>query len=815
MQIILLENYTDYFSRKVILRNLTSEYVNAVGSGHYETKTGVNFNPNDNLSTELVVNSMSIQPNYLLVADEKFYVIQSRWYVLRAERLLGGQWRLTLRRDVIADNYRTLKDAPVYVEKGKLDDADPMICNSEGIQFNKVKVSEELLKDPKCSASWLVGYIARNTGDETITSTIPSPTITYVNLSDIATAMGITSAQLSAICNIDGSGNQAFFFNKLRLRYGVRYTSTNPYAMPYVADNVWLDPDTFELADFTEEGMADFTDPYYSGVNTDDQGAEIADYLSANVSDFAGDVSSKLSLSQVYLSPSQLETLRSYNGQTVLYSGSYYVISTTIGSSRDFDSGYFDPAGTSALEDAMGILATGMTMAGGGKARILGTANVCSINLDSSAISLPTLTVEISSSRLNLEDRPYDMFAIPLFDGVYLREGTGGSEVLVSCSPNHCRRIATQIALQLDAKLYDLQLLPYCPVRDCIVRRLNYPTPGKARYMIQVDALGVEDTAYSWIINTGDNSKVGALLWVPKSSFNFQIAHELGLEDSMKVDSQVSEYRLVSPNYQGSFDFNVAFNGGSVKGFDVYCTYKPYSPFIKVAPQFDFLYGADYGDQRGLICGGDFSISLIKSAWESYQLQNKNYQNIFNREIQNMRFEQYYQRRDLLVGGAVSIFGDTTKGAMAGAMASGSPYGAIAGGVIGGSASAIGYAIDIDTLAKRQREQRELAYDRFGYNLANVQALPYTLTKVDQFDAVSKIWPFLEHYMCTDQELEALKLKIQYEGMAVNRIGTIAEFKKKDELNFFKGFLIRADGTSYPSNISQAIADELAKGVYI
>ena len=815
MLIILLENYTDYFSRKVILHNLTSEYYDAVGTGHYEIKPGVNFNPNDNLSTELVVNSMAIQPNYLLVAAEQSYVIQSRWYVLRAERLLGGQWRLTLRRDVIADNYKSLKEAPVYVEKGMLPDTDPMICNSEGVQFNKVKIGEELLKDPKCSAAWLVGYIARNTGDETITSSLPTPDMPFININDIAADLGITAAQLAAILNVDGSGTPAYFFNKVSLRYGVRYTSQNPYSMPYVAETLSLNPNDFSLADMAKEGMARFTDPYYSGVNTEGQAAAVADYLVNNPTDFASDIAAKLSLSQVYLSPEQLEKIRSYNGQVVLYAGSYYVINTTIGSTANIDSGYFDPAGTAALEDAMGTLASGMSLKAGGKVRIMATAQVCSITLDSTSITLPALSVEISSSRLNLEDRPYDMFAIPLFDGYYLREGSGGSEVIAKCDPNACRRIASQIALQLDAKLYDLQLLPYCPIRECIQLRINYPTAGRSRYMIQVDRLGVEDIAYSWIINTADDSKVGVVMWVPKSSFNFQIIHEIGLEDNMKVDSQVSEYRLVSPNYQGSFDFNVAFNGGKVQGFDVYCTYKPYNPFIKVAPQFDFLYGSDYGDQRGLICGGDFSISLIKSAWESYQLQNKNYQNIFNRDIQNMRFDQYYQRRDLLVSGAVSLFGDATKGAMAGAMASGSPYGAIAGGVIGGSASAIGYAIDVDTLAKRQREQRELAYDRFGYNLANVQALPYTLTKVDQFDAVSKIWPFLEHYMCTEQEVQALKLKIQYEGMAVNRIGTLAEFKRKDGLGFFKGFLIRADGTSYPSNISQAIADELAKGVYI
>ena len=78
----------------------------------------------------------------------------------------------------------------------------------------------------------------------------------------------------------------------------------------------------------------------------------------------------------------------------------------------------------------------------------------------------------------------------------------------------------------------------------------------------------------------------------------------------MKIDSQTDFYRLVSPNYQGSFDFNVARNGGRVEGFIADCTYKPYTPYIRVAPQFAWLYGTEYGDARGLICSGDFSIGF-------------------------------------------------------------------------------------------------------------------------------------------------------------------------------------------------------------
>ena len=77
---------------------------------------------------------------------------------------------------------------------------------------------------------------------------------------------------------------------------------------------------------------------------------------------------------------------------------------------------------------------------------------------------------------------------------------------------------------------------------------------------------------------------------------------------------------------------NAAKNGG-VSFFNIDCTYKPYNPYIHVNPNFGRLYGGDFDDSRGLIVGGDFSLPQTTSAWESYQLSNKNFQASFDRQI--------------------------------------------------------------------------------------------------------------------------------------------------------------------------------------
>ena len=308
----------------------------------------------------------------------------------------------------------------------------------------------------------------------------------------------------------------------------------------------------------------------------------------------------------------------------------------------------------------------------------------------------------------------------------------------------------------------------------------------------------------------------GVILWASKNSFNVSIDQNLSIEHSMKTDSNCCMWRLCSPNYQGSFEFNVAKNGGAVNGFRADCTYKPYNPYIRVYPNFSWLYGTDFGDGRGLICGGDFSLPQVTDAWASYQLQNKNYQNTFNREIQSLDYNNSIALRNQRVSAATGIISDIAKGAGSGAILGGGSIGygigGVIGGAIGGVASMIGGITDTQTMVKQQQESRQLAIDKYSYQLGNIQALPYTISKVGTFDINSKVFPFLEFYSCTDAELEAFENKIKYESMTVMRIGTLEEFKKTD-MSYIKGSLIRLD-IHGDSNLVNDIYAEMARGVY-
>ena len=279
-----------------------------------------------------------------------------------------------------------------------------------------------------------------------------------------------------------------------------------------------------------------------------------------------------------------------------------------------------------------------------------------------------------------------------------------------------------------------------------------------------------------------------------------------------KIDNETKMYRLCSPNYSGQFEFSAAKNGG-VTSFNVDYTYKPYNPYIHVNPDFKKLYGRDFDDMRGLVCGGDFSISLIDDKWSSFQINNKNYQLIFDREVQNMAFnrrqERVYEAFDLATGSASGA----AQGAMTGAAAG--PYGAIAGAVMGGAASATGGAIDIALKEARYKENISLKTDLYNYNLANIRALPASLSKATSLTKNYKFWPFLETYESTDAEKEALKAKIRYNGMTVGIIDHIANYIYEGEVSFVKGQIIRLENLPEATDVAYEIYNEILKGVYL
>lgn len=286
-----------------------------------------------------------------------------------------------------------------------------------------------------------------------------------------------------------------------------------------------------------------------------------------------------------------------------------------------------------------------------------------------------------------------------------------------------------------------------------------------------------------------------------------------------KVSNECNLYRLVSNNYNGIFEFSVAKSNG-VDGFIIDCTYKPWAPYIHIIPKLKGLYGENFvtiDDARGLICGGDYSIPQLSNAWSNYQLQNKTYQDMFDRQIKNMDVMNDITKQEALVSAVLSPISGAVSGAVAGASASaGNPYVAAAGAIIGGISTSIAAGMDYTNTLKRMEENRDYAIDMYNFNLQNIQAIPTSLTKTSALVYNTRIFPFVEYYTCTDIEKQALKDKLKYNGMTIMAISTLSNYVGiGTEPHFYKGKIIRLEDITSDSHVAYVIYDELNKGVYL
>lgn len=389
----------------------------------------------------------------------------------------------------------------------------------------------------------------------------------------------------------------------------------------------------------------------------------------------------------------------------------------------------------------------------------------------------------IPAQRPILDDAPYDMFAMPY--GTY--NNIGNKQITIKTAST----IMSNLNVSASSDLYDVQLLPFSP-------KLSTTTTD---------------------IKDASENVIGKIYWATESSFSkiIPLDKPIGVENK-KIDHICNKYRLVSPNYSGQFEFTAAANNG-ISGFKVDCTYMPINPYIRVAPLFGGLYGTEFNDARGLICGGDFSLPVVNSAWVSYQQNNKNYQAIFDRQIQNLEFTNDINRKMERINAITGTVQGATAGAMAGA--SFGPWGAVAGAVVGTAAAGIGGVADITINESIRQENMSYTRDRFTLSLGNIQAQPYSLSKTTAFTANNKIFPILEYYTCSEREKLAVASQIAQYSMNVGIIGTLQEFlsnswsyKDIQARKYIRGVFTQIKGINDDFHLLNTINQELSRGIY-
>lgn len=169
--------------------------------------------------------------------------------------------------------------------------------------------------------------------------------------------------------------------------------------------------------------------------------------------------------------------------------------------------------------------------------------------------------------------------------------------------------------LQDGKHLYDVQLLPYCP----IVNEIKISGPTNDSFTINSSTISGNRKIKFYQTDGSTFNTTTPLMEAFvffNSSFTFDIP--LVIKDKKtpfdkKLASETELYRFSSPNYSAFFDFNPYMNNGMTK-LNVDCTYKPFKSYIHLNPDFKGLYGADFNDSRGLVITSDFSIPQVTDA---------------------------------------------------------------------------------------------------------------------------------------------------------------------------------------------------------
>lgn len=858
MTIYVLSGFNNYYNRIVKKFDTVEEYM----SYELHTQQNYNFVPNDNVNTQVVlgsnVNLYDGTGDYLLAVNE-FNEIVSRWFIIESVRDRAGQYTLTLHRDLVADHYDQLLDAPMFIEKATIQTTTtPLIYNKEDMSFNQIKLRQDTLKDFS-GIPWLVGYLPKKyKNDNWVTLEYSTERVADIDLpegldswewNEYANGKSFSSPQkifYSTMINTNfyGPTGTNYKHHDKKSAFNLTRDSNNNYYTYEEFLNQANSTDYQETSlsmtssGYTTEYVFIYNRDYSKHVNYSSQTIE-----KLNAKFWTNGLASRIPTKIAAQEFEELQGKIVHDSITGLY---YQVLIKPVRTATYVDYPSVDNAiGSDSIYALMRDNLTRNPTDTITPLDIQGNPNRFSFAVYWTAQDYVIDLVDVSgqakfkvndTDRYETADSAFDVFAIPYTDNLSLYRNVEDLPPKPICktSKSLALAVALQTASQLgQSAIYDLQLLPYCPCR--YIENFYMKTPGwherddgtwsgtgdfynvRTEYCLDISLLhpvitGIykQDVAEPTI-----DDLLQIMFWATESAFTFDIPYAINIPTDIteiKVANQCDKYRLVSPTGSGQFEFNAVMNGG-VSKFNVDCTYQPFNPYIHINPDFGELYGQDYNDWRGLICSGDFSLPQQTSAWANYKLQNKNYQESFDRTLQNMEVSHRIQREQQVFNAFTGTLMGGAGGALAGAK--GGIYGAIAGAVVGTAASAVGGALDVQYGDILRAEALDYTKDQFGYQLDNIQALPYSVTKSTPLTNNNPIFPIIEYYSCTDTEKQMLRDKMTWNGMTIMAIDTMKNYINSDYEQYIKGKLIRLETINDDYHIINALSGELDKGVYI
>lgn len=809
---LILLKYHNYYSRRFDHCSKLQDYYDN-GGIRLDVIKNYNFKLNNGITTSVILNDAidlenSLQADYLIECDNSNN-IKSTWYIISILKIRDNQYQLTLQRDVVNDFYKYYFNKDSLISRCLLPEDSKYIFNKENLNFNQIKKNEILLKD-RSNCGWLVGYLPAKLTEEEVT--ITANTLDNNSKTDYIFS-SINAFEYKNIAHPFNNNNQKIKRDGNKIIVDFKLQDKNIVEKVYRfiydedAQKIIRDDERAITGDVTINN--NFSTSYGNRLYEISYSATTAVYVITKSAPYdfdliAGDIEYTLLTRLLTYKTTDITTsvidfknnYNDYNGRTAKVANNKYkieLIKNGFGAERvgienaNIDSTFETTVLDLLNRDTILDYATQLIPFNSGSILPSVAYNTIYFNFGNLYKTITT-TIPADSARQHCYDSGgFDIFCLPYSDNLDF------DQTLTSNKFNNLA-IANAIMTNFSGQSIDLQILPYCPI-------INQISDGS----IATDYLSKSE------IKDGTNI-IGYLFWLNTANFELECKQSCGSNESKKILNETKMWRLCSPNYASQFEFNIAKLDKQAGPFTVDVSLKPYNPYIRVAPKFSDLYGKDFNDKRGLILAGDFSLPLASSAWASYELSNKNYEKTFNREIESLE----YQNKWSLAGDISNAIVGTAAGYALGAKSFGS-----IGGVIGGSLAAGGGVLDIFTNQSLRNESINKQKDLFKYQLDNIKAMPSTINKGTPLDINFKIWPLVEEYSASDEEIEEFKKYIKYRGMTANIVDTIDNVKDYKvnsifdfDYRYIEGLPLELENIGN-YELAQFLANELQNGIYI
>lgn len=824
----LLKNFNNYYNRQLKIRETLEDYID--DDEIYITSIGtderpMNFDIKDGLLTEAIFNYTAANPtpDYAIVEFEDTF---TRWFVIECKQTRGLQHKAILKRDVLAEFYSVIKESPCIIQKGYVGNSSVLAFNKEQQQYNKVKDKELLIKD-NTNMGYVVGFIdrdAEHSGPVDATykgslqinfdyASLPTSIKDYMAIGSATpneTLERIKGDSTNNICpslefGLKTIRSKLWYYGKVFSKPRSNFPST-PSTGEEVTNYTTLDRDSYNVYPVTYTNCYAVSENY---VNI----TEAADFMGTYASMWRNkliNITKDMWYSYLGLDLTTLTILQQLNGKICEIGGVYYKCKLVSGLSvQNKSMGVNASPYAAALTNALKVTLPSETELNGivlKQRSVYYDEDHTPFDTESTDYTIYYNTEEIylrlvpqnvnvwteltaKSSRSHLIDAPYDMFVIPYGD-----DSLDYTYMNVTYHPD--KNMAVNLAIEMCRSLgtsesYDIQIVPYCPIR-------NEGTIGDT---IDFSLCNCE-LIYNGTNHDATDTVVGVYMWAEKSSDTFSIVESrsdltlVGSELTYKEITQLKQFILCSPDKAAQWEFNPCMNNG-IKKWNVSFDYRPFSSYVKIQPEWDYLYGTAESDMRGLIFNGAYSITQLSDAWNNYVANNKNYQAIFDTQI----------------GSQIKQYDIQNKAAWDTLTARSIGWGFV------GPAMKTYYNIKEQEMQESiQNVQLEAQRKLFEYQLDNIQSQPTTISKLTSINTDFRIFPFVEIFTGSDTDIKNFRNNIKWNGMTIMCVGMIEEYLESGTETFIQATLLRYNHFIEIENDFTAVQEintELNKGIYI